>query len=111
MPRRRTAQALSLLGPFLALLLVIAAFGAADRYENGEKARFLSAANARAVAADAAVVAVAGLGMTVVILAGGIDLSAGTALALASVFVADGLRRGWPWPAALAAGVAVGGAC
>jgi ribose transport system permease protein len=111
MARRRTAAVLSLVGPFLALLLVIGAFGAAARWKYGEKARFLTAANARAIAADAAVVAVAGLGMTVVILAGGIDLSAGTALALASVVVAEGLRRGWPWPVALATGMAVGGLC
>src|SRR4028119_1444341 len=47
--------------------------------------------------------------MPVVILAGGIDLSAGTAVALSAVVLAVGLKQGYPWPAAAAGGVAAGG--
>lgn len=107
----RPAAILSFLGPFLALALVITAFGIGDRIENGENGRFLSARNLRSVAAETAVVAVAGLGMTVIILAGGIDLSAGTMLALSSVVLAATLERGWPVPAAMGAGIGVAGLC
>ena len=46
---------------------------------------FLDVRNFQVIAAERTTVAVAALGMTVVILAGGIDLSAGTATALADV--------------------------
>jgi ribose transport system permease protein len=107
---RRPAEVLSLLGPFLALALVVVGFGMADRMQEGGGG-FTSAYNIRSVSGSTAVVAIAGLGMTMIILAGGIDLSAGTALALSSVVLAFGVERRWPLPAALAAAVATGGLC
>jgi ribose transport system permease protein len=79
------------LGPFLALALVVGFFGAADSLQ-AEGGSFLSQRNARALTARTATVAVAALGMTVVIIAGGIDLSAGTALALCACVLAWSLK-------------------
>src|SRR5690242_7710995 len=89
--RRRLVPAGALwraLGPLLALTVVIAAFGIADRWKNGDRSQFLTAQNARTIAAPTAIIVVAALGMTVVIIAGGIDLSAGTALAFCATVLA-----------------------
>jgi ribose transport system permease protein len=72
----------------LALLVVIAGFGVADKMVNGMEGKFLTERNLRTVAINTVVVAIAALGMTVIIIAGGIDLSAGTALALAATVLA-----------------------
>ena len=77
----------------MALLLVIAVFAVADRWMNGADSQFFTAGNARIVSAPVATVFVAALGMTVVIIAGGIDLSAGTAQSLAATVLAWGLMR------------------
>ena len=55
------------------------------------------------------IVAIGALGMTIVIIAGGIDLSVGSAIALTSVVGALLIQRGWTAPAVVAAGVAAGG--
>lgn len=106
----RPAAVLSLIGPFLALALVVLLFGIADQMQAGGGG-FFSTYNLRSIAASTAVVAVAGLGMTVIILAGGIDLSAGTALAFASVVLAALLDRNWSLAAAMPAAIGVGGLC
>ncbi|RZT17840.1 monosaccharide ABC transporter membrane protein (CUT2 family) [Mycobacterium sp. BK558] len=48
------------------------------------------------------------VGMTFVLLTGGIDLSVGSVVALSTVIVATTLRAGWPTPLALAAVLVVG---
>jgi ribose/xylose/arabinose/galactoside ABC-type transport system permease subunit len=55
--------------------------------------------------------AVIAVGMTFVILSGGIDLSVGSLLALSGVVLASALRADWPLALALAAGVAAGAGC
>lgn len=107
---RHPAAILALLGPFLAFILVAVGFAIADQMQEGGGG-FSSAYNARSVAATTAVVAVAGLGMTAIVLAGGIDLSAGTALALASVVLAALIEQKWPVPVAVAMAVGAGGLC
>ncbi len=109
------SNALRFLGPLLALLLVIGVFAVADRWMNGVDSQFFTAGNARTVSAPVATVFVAALGMTVVIIAGGIDLSAGTAQSLAATVLAWGLMRpgfvSWnPW-AAIALALAMGAVC
>ena len=107
-PRPRAVLAAA--GPALALLAIVAGFGIAD-YATDGRATFLSARNARATVAASLPVAVAALGMTAVIAAGGIDLSAGTLLALCAVVLAAGLEAGVPAWAAVAAAAACGAAC
>ena len=82
-----------LLRPFLALVVVTALFCAADWWINQEKASFYTQRSMRTVAAQTATVAVAALGMTVIIIAGGIDLSVGTAIALCATVLAWSLKE------------------
>ncbi|HXY35549.1 MAG TPA: ABC transporter permease [Planctomycetaceae bacterium] len=103
------------LGPLFALLLVIAVFAVADHWKNGENSQFFTAGNARTVSATVATVFVAALGMTVVIIAGGIDLSAGTAQSLSATVLAWGLMRAAfsssnPW-GAIALALGTGALC
>ena len=73
--------------------------------------QFLSAANLELMARQTAIVAFAALGMTMVIVAGGIDLSVGSVIALSTVVTALFLRAG-SWPLIAAAGaVTAGAAC
>jgi ribose transport system permease protein len=65
--------------------------------------QFFSAANLELMARQTVIVCVAALGMTMVIVAGGIDLSVGSVVALSTVVVALLLRAG-SGPAAAAAG-------
>ncbi len=89
--RRAADQAFSMLGPLLALVAVTTFFAVADRiFADGTFATWL---NLRTVTVQTCVVAVAALGMTVIILSGGIDLSAGTALALCATTLAWGLHE------------------
>jgi ribose/xylose/arabinose/galactoside ABC-type transport system permease subunit len=71
--------------------------------------QFFSPANLELMARQTAIVCVAALGMTMVIVAGGIDLSVGSVIALSTVVTAMLLRDG-SWPLAAAAGAVVAGA-
>lgn len=101
---------LSRLGPLWGLLLVAGFFWIAAWAHNGQNT-FGTAANLGTIALQSTVVGTTALGMTLVIIAGGIDLSVGAIVALASVVVALLLRAGAPGPAAAAAAVAVGACC
>ncbi|OYP35776.1 ABC transporter permease [Rhodopirellula sp. MGV] len=107
------------LGPAYALLVVVGLFSVLDHQFGSQS--FFSARNARVIANSAALVAVPAMGMTMIIIAGGIDLSAGTALtlcgtALALAFrdytVPVGAEDATYWVVcALAVGLGVGIAC
>jgi ribose transport system permease protein len=97
---------LNRLGPLLGLLLVIAVFAILV----GEPEKYLSLKNLRTVLAQTVIVAIGAIGMTVIIISGGIDLSVGSAIALTGVITALGISAGWSTTAALAAGILVGGA-
>jgi ribose transport system permease protein len=76
---------------------------------------FLSVNTFRSTANQMVSVGIAAMGMTLIIISGGIDLSVGSVMALTSVMVAYCLRGGANWdlspvPAALA-GVMLGGLC
>lgn len=68
------------LSSVFALIMIVAAFAVADHFFGHGK--FLSLRNIRVVTNSAALIAVPALGMTLVIIAAGIDLSAGTAVTL-----------------------------
>lgn len=98
----RVRRVLALAGPFLALVFVFALFAllAPDR--------FLSAYNFKTVATQTVIVGLGAVGMTFVIVSGGIDLSVGSVIALASVVTALILRgRAGPVSAVLG-GIATG---
>src|SRR4051812_15036929 len=85
--------AVDLARPFLALLAVSLLFYFADSWMHGDRAQFGKEENVRNIATQTAIVAVAALGMTVVIIAGGIDLSVGTAIALSATMLAWCLKE------------------
>lgn len=92
-------------GPLIGLVLVCALF-AALRFET-----FVTFDNFAIVLQQTAVIGLAALGMTLVIIAGGIDLSVGSIIALGTIVIALLLQRGWPPLAAALAGVIAAAAC
>ena len=85
--RRVLAQA----GPFLGLLVVITLF--AIPAETREF--FLTYHNFKIILTQTVIVAIGALGMTLIIVGGGIDLSAGSSIALTSVVGALLIQQGW----------------
>ena len=71
---------------------------------------FLTVSNLMNVMEQTSINAVIAVGMTFVILSGGIDLSVGSLVALSGVALAAALRAGAPLPIALLAGLATGAA-
>lgn len=72
---------------------------------------FQTSQNAITIARQTTIVGIAALGMTIVIISGGIDLSVGSIIALSTVVVAKALAAGAPPLAAALAGVAVAACC
>src|SRR5437763_343567 len=95
---------LNRLAPFLGLILVILVFAILI----GEPEKYLSLKNLRTVLAQTVIVAIGAIGMTVIIISGGIDLSVGSAIALTGVITALGLNVGWSTSLAIALGIIVG---
>ncbi len=83
-------------GPLVALIAVYALFCGLS------PDTFLGTANLVTMARQTVVVAIVAVGMTLVIVQGGIDLSVGSGVALATVVIASLLRAGaGPWTAAM----------
>ena len=98
-------KVLKLLGPFIGLLLVIILFSVV------EPEKFFSLFNFLTVANQTVIVALAAMGMTYIIISGGIDLSVGSVIALSTVVTALLVDKGMnPFFAALA-GVLSGVIC
>jgi ribose/xylose/arabinose/galactoside ABC-type transport system permease subunit len=95
------------LGPLFALALVFGFFAIADALQEGG-GQFLTLRNLQTMLIASAPVVVGGLGMTMIIIAGGIDLSAGTATSLCATVLAWSLDNHWPIAAALLACVLTG---
>jgi ribose transport system permease protein len=102
--RPTTAAVLNKLGPFLGLLLVIVLFSLMPEVRD----RFLRLSNIKNVVTQSVIVALGALGMTVIIISGGIDLSAASNIALSSVIAAFVVNAGAPPWLAVAAGVLTG---
>jgi ribose transport system permease protein len=96
---------LTKLGPFLGLVAVTLIFGLL----NNSPARYFSPTNFRIVLSQTVIVALGAIGMTVIMISGGIDLSVGSTIALSSVVTALIIRAGDSPLIALVAAVAVGG--
>jgi ribose transport system permease protein len=72
---------------------------------------FLTVSNLLNVAEQAAIIAIVAVGMTFVIITGGIDLSVGSVLAFAGVVMAEVLHKDVPLPLALAVALGTGLFC
>src|SRR3954453_24000564 len=92
-------------GPFLGLALVIIFFTVLM----DSPARFLSPFNLRIVLAQTVIVAIGAIGMTMIIISAGIDLSVGSSIALTGVVTALAIHAGVAPSLALAAGILTGG--
>ena len=92
-------------GPLLGLLFVSIVFGALIG------PRFFSGANLELIARQTAIVCTAALGMTMVIVSAGIDLSVGSVVALTTVVIAVLLRADVGPGAAALGGIAAAAAC
>jgi ribose/xylose/arabinose/galactoside ABC-type transport system permease subunit len=98
-------RGLTAFGPFIGLVAICVLF-AALRWDT-----FVSWDNFAIIFQQTAVIGIAALGMTLVIIAGGIDLSVGSIIALGTVVIAQLVARGWPPLIAALAGVAAAAAC
>src|SRR5438445_6500623 len=81
---------LNILGPFIGLLLVTGLFCLSPTV----RPHFLTGANVQLILTQTVIVAIGTLGMTIIIVSGGIDLSVGSVVALTSVVGATALVKG-----------------
>jgi ribose transport system permease protein len=107
---RLMKQGASLAGPLLALVIVIAFFSIADAWQGGI-GNFNSVGSARLVGVQSVKIAIAALGMTLIIISGGIDLSVGTATALSGCVAAFALQNGLGMFPAIVCAVLCGACC
>jgi ribose/xylose/arabinose/galactoside ABC-type transport system permease subunit len=106
--RQAVRRVATILGPFVGLLLIASLFALYPT----SGARFLTWDNGRTIAVQSVIVGTAALGMTLVMIAGGIDLSVGSAVALVTVGIVQAIRHfGLSVPAALLFGVVLGAGC
>src|SRR6478672_10501683 len=96
---------LNRLGPLLGLVLVIVIFSILMKTPE----RFLSPNNLRIVLSQTVIVAIGAIGMTMIIISGGIDLAVGSTIALTGVITALGIHSGFPPSVALLSGIVMGG--
>src|SRR5438132_5798687 len=95
----------NILAPFFGLLLVIGLFSLSPTV----RPYFLTGANFKIILTQTVIVAIGTLGMTMIIVSGGIDLSVGSVVALTSVVGAISLVRGWQPTVAIFLTLTVGG--
>jgi ribose transport system permease protein len=94
------------LAPFLGLAAVMILFYAIPRGHPR-----VTMLDLQTVSVHMVIVGIAAMGMTFIIISGGIDLSVGSAIALATVAVALALKAGWPLFLAVPVALVVGGLC
>jgi len=103
--RAKFKHVLNVLGPFLGLLFVIGLFCLSEEV----RPYFMTGANFKIILVQTVIVAIGALGMTMIIVSGGIDLSVGSVVALTSVVGATLLVKGYSPGAAMALTILVGG--
>jgi ribose transport system permease protein len=101
----RLRRLLSALGPLLGLIFVIGLFSLSPEV----RPYFLTGGNFKIIMTQTVIVAVGALGMTIIIVSGGIDLSVGSVVALTSVVAAKLILAGAGVPAAVLVTLLVGG--
>ncbi|MFC2168350.1 ABC transporter permease [Acidobacteriota bacterium] len=101
----RIKTLLNWIGPFIGLILVLVIFASMPEIQE----RFLRIGNLKSVATQSVIVALGALGMTLIIISGGIDLSAASNIALASVMTAYAINAGVSLPWAILIGILSGG--
>ena len=102
----KTRHLLNVLGPFFGLLFVIGLFCLSSEV----RPYFLTGANFKIILTQTVIVAIGALGMTMIIISGGIDLSVGSAVAFTSVVGATLLVKHYSPIAVIALTLLAGGA-
>jgi ribose transport system permease protein len=87
--------------PFVSLIVLFVGLAIASPH-------FLTQTNLSSVVRQTAVINIMSLGMTIIIIAGGIDLSVGAILAMAGVLGTMAMQAGLPIPAGIAVGIVTG---
>jgi ribose transport system permease protein len=87
--------------PFLTLIALFAGLSLASPH-------FLTGTNLSSVVRQTAVINIMALGMTLIIIAGGIDLSVGSILAFGGLLGTMAMEKGMPIPVGIAIGIAAG---
>lgn len=90
--------------PFLTLIALFVGLAVASP-------NFLTATNLASVVRQTAVINIMALGMTMIIIAGGIDLSVGSILAMAGLFGTMAMEKGQPVPVGILVGMTTGLLC
>lgn len=103
--KSRIQTVINWLGPFLGLILVMVIFSSIPEVRD----RFLRVPNLKSVATQSVIVALGAMGMTLIIISGGIDLSVASNIALSSVITAFAINAGFPPLLAIFLGVITGG--
>jgi ribose transport system permease protein len=99
-------HAINVAGPFIGLLLVLGLFSLSSEV----RPYLFTGGNFKIVLIQTVIVAIGALGMTMIIISGGIDLSVGSVVALTSVLGATLLVKGYSTVAAVGLTVLAGGA-
>ena len=94
----------TILGPFIALLVIYGTFGALNP-------AMFSSGVLRDILTQTVIVGIAAIGMTLIIISGGIDLSIGSVIALCSVIGATLVTKGVAPPLVFLCTIAFGGFC
>lgn len=105
--KSKASRLLTALGPFLILVFVVALFAVIMPRDSRET--FFSLYNSKTILTQTVIVAIGALGMTMIIVSGGIDLSVGSLIALTSVLGAVLVNKGWSVPEVIAVCVLGGG--
>ena len=103
-PRLFHLQSKRQLGTFAGLIALCLTLWAATPH-------FLTVSNLLNVLEQTAINAIVAVGMTFVIISGGIDLSVGSVLALSGIALGSALQAGIPVPVAIALALGAGLAC
>ena len=97
--------------PFISLIALCALIPLGEYFLLEKDPVFLTPGNLAAIARQTAVITIMAMGMTMVMVSGGIDLSVGSILAIASVIGSLAMTGGAPAAAGFLICVAVGAAC
>ncbi len=97
---RRDGIVLQRLLPFLSLIILFIALAIASPH-------FLTATNLSSVVRQTAVINIMALGMTMIIIIGGIDLSVGAILAMGGLIGAMAMEKGFSIPVGVLVGIAL----
>src|ERR1044071_6383049 len=101
----KSRHVLNVLGPFFGLLFVVGLFCLSSEV----RPYFMTGANFKIILTQTVIVAIGALGMTMIIISGGIDLSVGSAVALTSVVGASLLLKHYPLAMAISLTILAGG--